>query len=102
MLIDQAMISQMLSRDPADRPHFDRILTEFRGTIFPEYFYTFLKDYITSLSEANEPREEGSGFLQRSAGVAGTKIDRLLDEWESISVHLDGKGPDEGERVGKH
>jgi phosphoinositide-3-kinase regulatory subunit 4 len=89
------MISQMLSRDPRDRPSFDRLLNDYRGTIFPEYFYIFLKDYMTSLSETPEVREEGDTFLQRSAGMAGMKIDRLLDEWESISVHLDGKGPDE-------
>ncbi|WVF66213.1 hypothetical protein IAT40_000953 [Kwoniella sp. CBS 6097] len=91
------MISQMLARDPADRPSFDLILSNFRETIFPEYFYTFLQDYINSLTETPETvRSAGSygTFLQRSAGLSGTKIDRLLDEWESISIHLD-KGPSE-------
>ncbi|OCF39322.1 VPS15 protein kinase [Kwoniella heveanensis CBS 569] len=91
------MISQMLARDPADRPSFDLILSSFRDSIFPEYFYTFLQDYVNSLSEASEPPTsvgQDSSFLQRSAGLSGTKIDRLLDEWESISIHLD-KGPSE-------
>nr|XP_019002677.1 VPS15 protein kinase [Kwoniella mangroviensis CBS 8507]OCF66138.1 VPS15 protein kinase [Kwoniella mangroviensis CBS 8507] len=89
------MISQMLSRDPASRPSFDRILSNFREIIFPEYFYTFLQDYIASLSETAESQSNTNSeitFLQRSAGLCGIKIDRLLDEWESISVHLD-KGP---------
>ena len=93
------MISQMLSRNPSDRPSFDRILSSFRGSIFPEYFYTFLKDYSASLSELPETTE--AAFLQRSATQPGTKVDRLLSEWESISVHLEsaGKGVDESEWI---
>ena len=91
------MIQQMLSRDPNDRPSFDRILTAFRGSIFPEYFYTFLKDYSTSLSEL--PETTDAAFLQRAATQPGTKIDRLLSEWDSISVHLESscKTVDESE-----
>ncbi|WRT63674.1 uncharacterized protein IL334_000597 [Kwoniella shivajii] len=93
------MIAQMLSRDPASRPSFDLILSTFRETIFPEYFYTFLKDYITSLSEVTEPVAPSSmetTFLQKSAGQCGMKIDRMLDEWESISIHLDKKASEDG------
>ena len=78
----------MLSRDPNDRPNFDRILSAFRGTIFPEYFYTFLKDYASSLAEL--PDNTDVDFLQRSASQPGTRIDRMLDEWESIQIHLGG------------
>lgn len=88
------MISQMLARDPQDRPSFDRILSTFRGSIFPEYFYTFLKDYAASLSELPEPSQRNHDFIKKVASQPGTKVDRLLDEWESISIHLD-KGVDE-------
>ena len=88
------MISQMLARDPRDRPSFDRILSMFRGLIFPEYFYTFLKDYATSLSELPEPSQRNHDFVKKVAIQPGTKVDRLLDEWESISIHLDS-GVDE-------
>ncbi len=88
----------MLSRSPGNRPSFDRILTAFRGSIFPEYFYIFLKDYATSLAELPETSE--SAFPHRSAPQSGTKVDRLLSEWDSISVHMEkpGKGVDESER----
>lgn len=92
------MISQMLARDPHDRPSFDRILSIFRGSIFPEYFYTFLKDYATSLSELPESSQRNHDFLKKVASQPGTKVDRLLDEWESISIHLE-KGVDESELV---
>lgn len=84
----------MLARDPHDRPSFDRILSMFRGSIFPEYFYTFLKDYAASLSELPESSQRNQDFIKKVASQPGTKVDRLLDEWESISIHLD-KGVDE-------
>jgi phosphoinositide-3-kinase regulatory subunit 4 len=85
------MIREMLSRDAKDRPSFDRILTNYRGSIFPEYFYTFFKDYIISLSEPPNQSSAG-GFLQQSALQPGNKIDRLLSEWDSLSIHLEDSG----------
>ncbi|ORX34648.1 hypothetical protein BD324DRAFT_634336 [Kockovaella imperatae] len=85
----KTMISQMLSLDPAARPSFDHILATYRETIFPEYFYTFLKDYVSSLSEHTE--QSDLPFLQRVSPLPGTKIDRLLEEWDSISVYLNGE-----------
>lgn len=87
----------MLSLNPADRLKFDRILSDYRDTVFPEYFYTFLQDYVTSLSETTRPLNPESApyvkaspdFLQQCAPVAGTKTDRMLAEWDSISVHLE-------------
>jgi phosphoinositide-3-kinase regulatory subunit 4 len=78
----------MLSRDPADRPGFDHLLSSFQVSIFPEYFYTFLKDYVSSLADLPNTSAE-INFLQRVASSPGTRIDRVLAEWESISVHLD-------------
>jgi phosphoinositide-3-kinase regulatory subunit 4 len=88
------MISQMLSRNPEDRPSFDQILNSFRGTIFPEYFYTFLKDYVNSLSDSPDSQNSQDGFLKKVANQPGTKIDRLLEEWESVSIHLDHDSSD--------
>lgn len=89
------MIAQMLSREPSDRPTFDRILTTYRGTIFPEYFYTFLKDYVSELNEL--PPSPDTDFLQRKSTLPGTKIDRMLEQWESIRVHLEDKSTNDSE-----
>jgi phosphoinositide-3-kinase regulatory subunit 4 len=94
------MIAQMLSREPEQRPSFDRILAEFRGTIFPEYFYTFLNDYVTELGELpDSPTDE---FLNRASTLPGTKIDTMLEQWDSISVPLEGKDVNESELPGLH
>ncbi|KAF9485745.1 other/VPS15 protein kinase [Pholiota conissans] len=47
----ETLIKQMISLDPAERPTFDTLLHTSRGTVFPECFYSFLHNYISSLNE---------------------------------------------------
>ena len=90
------MIRLMLSKEPSDRPSFDRLLAIYRGRIFPEYFYTFLEDKWASLQEL--PTTTDAPFSQRASPQPGTKIDRLLEEWDSLSVHLDASTEKQGDR----
>lgn len=89
----------MLSRSPADRPKFDHILSSFRGTIFPEYFYTFLQDYTSSLNELAP--SSGPAYFENAALKPGNKIDRLREEWDSILIHLEGTAPEDNPAEGK-
>lgn len=41
----------MISLDPDQRPTFDTLLHTSRGTVFPESFYSFLHNYVTSINE---------------------------------------------------
>jgi len=41
----------MISVDPSERPTFDSLLHTSRGTVFPESFYSFLHNYVSSLNE---------------------------------------------------
>lgn len=41
----------MISLDPAERPTFDTLLHTSRGTVFPECFYSFLHNYVSSINE---------------------------------------------------
>ncbi|XP_072174440.1 phosphoinositide 3-kinase regulatory subunit 4-like [Diadema setosum] len=40
------LVKQMLQKDPAKRLSAEQYLVQWRGTAFPEYFYTFLKVYM--------------------------------------------------------
>lgn len=75
----QSMIFSMLSLDSEQRPSFERILTFYRGTVFPEYFYTFFADYCLSLAETAKEADEPS---------ADHTIRRLTEEWDSVQVYL--------------
>ncbi|KAJ8472505.1 hypothetical protein ONZ45_g16629 [Pleurotus djamor] len=47
----RSLIKQMISLDPSARPSFDALLQTYRGTIFPESFYTFLHNYVASIND---------------------------------------------------
>ena len=41
----------MISLDPSERPAFNTLLHTSRGTVFPEFFYSFLHNYVFSVNE---------------------------------------------------
>ena len=43
----------MISVDPSVRPTFDTLLHTSRGTVFPECFYSFLHNYVSTVNEVN-------------------------------------------------
>ncbi|KAF9450029.1 ARM repeat-containing protein [Macrolepiota fuliginosa MF-IS2] len=45
------LIKRMISLDANQRPTFDTLLHISRGTVFPESFYSFLHNYVTSINE---------------------------------------------------
>ncbi|KAL0061663.1 Serine/threonine-protein kinase [Marasmius tenuissimus] len=45
------VIKQMISLDPSQRPTFDSLLHTSRGTVFPECFFSFLHNYVSSVNE---------------------------------------------------
>ncbi|KAF7329785.1 hypothetical protein MKEN_00241800 [Mycena kentingensis (nom. inval.)] len=51
------VIKQMIHLDPTARPTFDTLLHTSRGSVFPESFYSFLHNYVSSVNDlpANPP-----------------------------------------------
>ncbi|KAF8352075.1 hypothetical protein F5887DRAFT_1068440 [Amanita rubescens] len=45
------MIKQMINLNPSDRPTFDNLLHTLRGTVFPESFYSFFHNYVSTINE---------------------------------------------------
>ncbi|KAJ6463912.1 hypothetical protein C8R45DRAFT_1220032 [Mycena sanguinolenta] len=45
------VIKQMINLDPTARPTFDTLLHTSRGTVFPESFYSFLHNYVSSIND---------------------------------------------------
>lgn len=46
------LLASMLERNPANRKNAEIYLAQARGTIFPEYFYSFLQSYMLIFSAA--------------------------------------------------
>ncbi|KAJ7672606.1 hypothetical protein DFH06DRAFT_96923 [Mycena polygramma] len=45
------VIRQMINLEPTARPTFDTLLHTSRGTVFPECFYSFLHNYVSSIND---------------------------------------------------
>ncbi|KZT22328.1 WD40 repeat-like protein [Neolentinus lepideus HHB14362 ss-1] len=60
------LIKQMIALEPSARPAFDTLLHTSRGTVFPECFYSFLHNYVSSINELPTP----SPFAPSSASNA--------------------------------
>ncbi|KAG6826329.1 hypothetical protein H0H92_000291 [Tricholoma furcatifolium] len=70
------LIKQMIDLDPSARPSFDTLLHTSRGTVFPESFYSFLHNYVSSINEitptyvaASPPTATPSGLLSASTSA---------------------------------
>jgi phosphoinositide-3-kinase regulatory subunit 4 len=63
------MIKQMISLDPSARPTFDTLLHTSRGTVYPESFYSFLHNYVSSVNELPAPSPFSPTVPSISAGT---------------------------------
>lgn len=83
----QEMLAAMLSLDPADRPTCEKVLVDYRNTIFPDYFYTFLQDYVNDLYTKSESESNGAGTQDptvRFANKADEIVEAIADDWSGI------------------
>ncbi|BGP23345.1 other/VPS15 protein kinase [Rhodotorula toruloides] len=112
----RSLIRSMVSLDPISRLTFSDYLNQYRGTAFPEIFYTFLHPFLSSLTESvalsapppvpSRPESatpgtgDGAGFAARQEHTllrtdADDKIERVWTEWEIIARYLDETLPKE-------
>lgn len=80
------MILSMIQLDPEKRYSAEQYLSIYRVTVFPEYFYSFLHQYMLDLTTSSG-REPASLELS-SQGEADDKIDRVHYDFEKISYFL--------------
>ncbi|EAQ87872.1 hypothetical protein CHGG_04491 [Chaetomium globosum CBS 148.51] len=81
------MITQMIQLDPQKRYSAEQYLDFWKGKVFPEYFYSFLHQYmelITDLSSA----QYSAGGTGRNIGEADQRIERVWLDFDKISYFL--------------
>ncbi|KIW34168.1 uncharacterized protein PV07_00963 [Cladophialophora immunda] len=87
----RAMILNMIELDPEKRYNAEQHLSFYRSKIFPEYFYSFLHQYMLNLTRpatALKPVELNLGSLSEF----DEKIERVYYDFDKISFFL-GYGP---------
>lgn len=82
------MVKDLLARDPDTRPLAEMLLKSYRAKCFPEYFYTFLYDFVT---EMNDPERFQVPENNDNVSPSDLRIDRIYESFSKIATALDFK-----------
>ncbi|QBM89621.1 phosphoinositide-3-kinase, regulatory subunit 4 [Metschnikowia aff. pulcherrima] len=79
----QKIVRNLISLDPNDRSLALQILAAYRGTFFPEYFYSFLYDFMTQMNTAKsfvvEKNEENVSASDLRIESIYSSFDKIVD-----------------------
>jgi phosphoinositide-3-kinase regulatory subunit 4 len=81
------MLASMLALNPEDRPTCEKVLVDYRNTIFPDYFYTFLQDYVNDMQykpESGSNAKAAKNPTVRFASKADEIVEAIADDWSGI------------------
>jgi len=80
------MISSMIAVEAEHRPTFEKALSDFRNTVFPDYFYTFMADYVLDLSaDHHVPNSPATNDpIAKSYGQADLIVSGICRDWDGI------------------
>ncbi|KAK8128041.1 ubiquitin-binding serine/threonine protein kinase VPS15 [Apiospora sp. TS-2023a] len=81
------MLSSMLALEPEKRYSAEQYLEYFKGRVFPEYFYSFLHQYMELITDPSSGRAPISGPA-KNLGEADERIDRIYFDFDKISYFL--------------
>ncbi|KAI1809484.1 hypothetical protein GGS20DRAFT_297020 [Poronia punctata] len=87
------MLSSMIQRDPERRYSAEQYLQFYKGKIFPDYFYSFLHQYMELITDPTSGRALVTGAFN-NLGEADDRIDRVFYDFDKITYFL-------GYRAGK-
>jgi phosphoinositide-3-kinase regulatory subunit 4 len=82
------MIAHMIQLDPQKRYYAEQYLDFWKEKVFPKYFYTFLHQYMGHITIRDPSAGQISGAGTKSLDEADQRIDRVYQEFETISYLL--------------
>jgi phosphoinositide-3-kinase regulatory subunit 4 len=94
----RSLILHMISLDSSRRFSAEKYLNEWRRKAFPEYFYSFLHQYIGFITDRTSGRTSLSEDDNDPYGRADYRIDRIYHDFDKISFFL---GFQPNEELGK-
>ncbi|KKA27300.1 hypothetical protein TD95_003144 [Thielaviopsis punctulata] len=101
------MIAHMIQLDPEARYSADKYLEMFRGRVFPEYFYTFLHQYMQMMTDISPPPNTGNYIVPKKSGnrhlcEPDERIDHVFNDFDKITYFLGNGPPPNEEAEGKN
>ena len=82
------MVAHMIQVDPQTRYSAEEYLQFWRKKVFPDYFYSFLHQYMGLITDPSSGRTPISG-ASANLGEADERIDRIYYDFDKISYFLD-------------
>ncbi|ETN42215.1 uncharacterized protein HMPREF1541_04156 [Cyphellophora europaea CBS 101466] len=82
------MVLNLIDLDPEKRYNADQHLSFYKGRIFPEYFESFLHQYVLDLTESTNAQHE-YGLDASNLLESDEKIDRVWQDFDKISYFLE-------------
>jgi phosphoinositide-3-kinase regulatory subunit 4 len=81
------MVAHMIQVDPESRYSAEEYLDFWRKKVFPDYFYSFLHQYMGLITDPSSGRTPISGATA-NLGEADERIDRIYYDFDKISYFL--------------
>ncbi|PMD62525.1 ARM repeat-containing protein [Hyaloscypha bicolor E] len=81
------MVAHMIQVDPESRYSAEEYLDFWRKKVFPDYFYSFLHQYMGLITDPSSGRTPISG-ASANLGEADERIDRIYYDFDKISYFL--------------
>ena len=83
----RGLASHMIQLDPEKRYSAEEYLNFWKKRVFPEYFYSFLHQYMADVTDPSSGRSPISGATA-NLGEADERIDRIYYDFDKISYFL--------------
>ncbi|CDO92553.1 unnamed protein product [Kluyveromyces dobzhanskii CBS 2104] len=84
----QSLIIDMISLEPKNRPSARTLLSKYRGTFFPESFYSFIYEYVRNMVQPtgspNDNKTTMSSTLQERRKDLDTTVTKLFKDFPKI------------------
>jgi phosphoinositide-3-kinase, regulatory subunit 4 len=81
------MVLNMIDLDPEKRYSAEQALAFYRSKIFPDYFYSFLRQYMYDLTDPSSGRKPVTLDVG-NLGESDNKIERVYNDFDKISYFL--------------
>jgi phosphoinositide-3-kinase regulatory subunit 4 len=91
------LVIHMISIDPESRFQAEDYLNFWRGKAFPEYFYTFLHQYMHVMTDPSSGRNPVTA-AGANLGESDERIDRVYHDFDKISYLLGWDEVEQGSR----
>lgn len=83
------MVHHMINIDPTKRNSAEEYISHWRRKAFPEYFYSFLYQYIGFITDATAGRADATCNNVSDTTRADERLDRLYHDFDKISYLLE-------------